>query len=235
MRKYLFPLLAAVICIGLTSCNKDETYAEKKDKERKAIEAFLKRDVVILDAEGDTACHVGKINPISESQFCAQDSMTNLEKNEYVLFEGSGVYMQIVRKGAGEKLKRGESKRLICRFLEYNILGDSIQVRSDVNYWHTNPDIIDVANNSGTISGSFNTSVNEGGAMYLSYKSSTTATAVPQGWLVPLTYINIARQTTSEEGIAKVRLILPHAQGQAFATTAVYPCFYEILYQEMRD
>ena len=57
---------------------------------------------------------------------------------------------------------------------------------------------------------------------------------VPNGWLTPLSFVRIGRQT-SDEGIAKVRLILPHSEGQSDATTNVYPCFYEISYQEMRD
>ncbi len=237
MKKLSYLFLGLAVCVWLTACHDDETYADKKVKERKAIEAFLKRDAAILDADGDTVCHVGIIKVITEDQFYAQDSLTHNDENEYVLFDGSGIYMQIVRKGVGEKLKRGESKRLICRFVEYNILGDSLQLRSDVNFWHTNPDILDVTNNSGTITGTFNTTVNEGGAMYMTYIGNGTGNAntVPNGMLVPLTYVNIARQVASDEGIAKVRLIVPHSEGHPNSTAGVYPCFYEILYQEMRD
>ncbi|MCR5433750.1 MAG: DUF4827 domain-containing protein [Bacteroidaceae bacterium] len=237
MKNYLYALFGMMLCGWLISCHDDETYADKKEKERKAIQAFMKRDVAIVDVDGDTVCYVGVINVISEEQFYAQDSLTNINENEYVLFDGSGIYMQIVRKGVGEKLKRGESKRLICRFIEYNILGDSLQLRSDVNYWHTNPDILDVTNNSGTITATFNTMVNEGGAMYMTYIGNGTGNAntVPNGLLVPLAYVNIARQVASDEGIAKVRLIVPHSEGHPNSTAGVYPCFYEVLYQEMRD
>lgn len=223
--------LAVGVFLSLASCSDEETYAEQKEKESKAIRSFLKRDICILGQDGDTVCNVGKINVIEEKQFYAQDSMTNVEKNEYVLFKGTGVYMQIIRKGPGQKLAKGETKRVICRFIEYNILGDSLQLRNDVLYWHTNPEILDVENNSGTITASFNTSINGGGAMYLIYSN----TSVPSGWIVPLSYVNIGRQKTPDEGIAKVRLIVPHSQGTTDATTAVYPCFYEITYQEMRD
>jgi hypothetical protein len=104
-------------------------------------------------------------------------------------------------------------------------------LRSDVTYWHAYPDVIDVTNTSGTFTASFNTTVNPGGAMYQVYGN----TSVPSGWLTPLTYINLGRQLTSDEGIAKVRLIVPHSEGHTSATTNVYPCFYEILYQEMRE
>ena len=232
MKKYLYICLTILLAgMWMTSCNDDETYAEKKEKERKAINSFLERDVCILGEEGDTVCKVGKINVISEQQFYEQDSVTNLERNEYVLFGSIGIYMQIVRKGPGEKLASGQAKRIICRFFEFNILGDSLQLRSDVNYWHTNPDILDVENTLGTITASFNKDYNGGGAMYMVYKS----TSVPTGWITPLSYINLGRQKNPDERIAKVRLILPHSVGQTDATTNVYPCFYELTYQEMRD
>ena len=225
----LYGILALVLCgIAFSACNDDETYAEKKEKERKAINSFLQRDVAIVSPEGDTLCYVGRIHPISEKQFRAQDSTTNLENNEYVLFRNTGIYMQIVRKGAGEKMKSGDSKQIICQFLEYNILGDSLQLTSEVNLWAPYPDILDVTNTSGTFTATFNTTISRGGAMSQTYGT----TSVPSGWLTPLRYINLGRQVTSEEGIAKVRLIVPHSEGHSNATTAVYPCFYEITYQE---
>ena len=50
-------VLAAVIT---TACSKDETYAEKKEKERDAISSFIHRDKVIM-SDGDTAVYVGNI------------------------------------------------------------------------------------------------------------------------------------------------------------------------------
>lgn len=229
--KYLVLCMALCLSgVAMVSCNDDETYAEQKQKERKAIDAFIKRDVMLLDTQGDSLCKVGKINVISEAEFL-RDTVTDLEKNEYVLFSGSGVYMQIVRRGEGEPLRSGQSRRVVCRYFEYNILGDSLQTTNRTPYWATNPEIMDVANSSGTISATFNTTINGGGAMYMVYKK----TSVPSGWIVPLSYINLGRQVTPEEGIAKVRLIVPHSQGQSDATSNVYPCFYEITYQEMRE
>ncbi len=225
-------LCAMAACWILCACDDDETYAEQKEKERKAINAFLARDPLVLtDEAGDTLLNTAKIKVISQTVFEAQDSTTNLDENEYVLFNNTGLYMQIVRKGPGEKLQSGETTRLICRYFEYNILGDSLQTMDTSSYWLTNPEILDVSNNSGTITASFNTEINGGGAMYINYGT----TVVPDGWIVPLTYVNIGRQTTEDEGIAKVRLIVPHSQGTATATSNVYPCFYELTYQRMRD
>lgn len=221
-------MLLAGIC---SSCSNGETYADQKDKEYKAITSFLDRDVVITDADGNVVCNVGKIKEISEEDFINQDSTTNLEENEYVLFSNSGVYMQIVRKGTGEKLEPGKTARVICRFVEFNILGDSIQLRNDVNYWHPSPDIMKISNNSGSFTANFDTEINGGGAMYDRYGS----TSVPSGWLVPFSYIRIGRQESADEGIAKVRLIVPHSEGQTSASSNVYPCFYEITFQKMRD
>lgn len=224
-------LLFAVCSMFLASCSSVETYAEQKEKEHKAIDSFLSRDIVVRNADGGIACNVGKINTITEEQFYAQDCKTDTSKNEYVLFGNSGVYMQIRRMGAGEKLESGQTARVICRFIEFNILGDSIQLRSDVYYWHSNPDIMKISNNYGSFTANFDTEINGGGAMYLQYKS----TSVPSGWLVPFSYIRIGRQDSEDEGIAKVRLIVPHSEGQNNATSNVYPCFYEITFQKMRD
>ena len=51
----------------LQSCDDGETYAEMKEKERDAINRFIKNNSV-----------VGPINVITESQFYAQDSTTDV-------------------------------------------------------------------------------------------------------------------------------------------------------------
>lgn len=229
MKNKIMALCAGILLVtGFASCNDGETYAEQKEKERNTIAAFLGRDAVVMEGETDTLIHIGKINVISESQFYQQDSMTNVEKNEYVLFGSTGVYMQIISKGPGEKLKPGETKRVYCRYTEYNIMADSLQTTNNSFFWEPRPDIIEATNTSGTISGSFVMGPSGWGAMYTTYADKS----VPAGWLVPFTYINIGRQVSSEQPIAKVRLIVPHSQGQKDASSRVYPCFYEISYQE---
>ena len=231
MKKVFGTFLSLMVAFaGLVSCSDDQTYAERKDKERNAIDAFLKRDVTVVGPSGDTICNVGVIKVITEQQFFAQDSTTNLENNEYVLFASSGIYMQIVRKGVGEKIAKGQTRQIACRFVEFNILGDRLQLRSDVSYWHTTPDIMDVTNTSGTFSAKFLTG-DLTGAMYQTYGEEK----VLDGWLAPFPYIRVGRQKTEDGEIAKVRLIVPHTAGQANAASNVYPYFYEILYQECRD
>lgn len=231
MKKILYTFLSLMVAFtGLVSCSDDQTYAEQKDKERNAINAFLKRDVTIVGPAGDTICNVGVIKVISEQQFYDQDSTTNLENNEYVLFANSGIYMQIVRPGVGDKIENGQTRQIACRFVEYNILGDSLQLRNDVSYWHTTPDVIAVTNTSGTFSAKF-VKDDFPGAMYQTYGEEK----VLDGWLAPFPYIRVGRQKTEDGEIAKVRLIVPHTAGQSSSASNVYPCFYEILYQECRD
>ena len=228
MKKIIYTFLGLMLMFaGFVSCSDDQTYAEQKDKERNAIDAFLKRDVTIVGASGDTICNVGVIKVITEEEFLAQDSTTNLENNEYVLLASSGIYMQIIRKGVGEKIEMGQTRQIVCRFVEFNILGDSLLLRNDVSYWHPTPDIMSVTNTSGTFSAKFNTG-SLSGAMYQTYGEEK----VLDGWLAPFPYIRIGQQKTEEGEIAKVRLIVPHTAGQSNAASNVYPCFYEILYQE---
>lgn len=210
-----------------TSCSEDETYAEQKERERDAINSFISRDMKIRDASGQVLIDIGRINTISESTFHDQGDRTFTDQNQYVLFESTGVYMQIVREGSGEKLKSGESKRVLVRYWEYNIMRDSLQSTNDYSTGDSPwADIMEVSNTYGTFTASFNT---ENCKMYTRYGS----TSVPAGWLVPFTYIRIGRQS-SETGIAKVRLIVPHSQGHSDASNNVYPCFYELKLQEVR-
>lgn len=203
----------------ITACSDDETYADQKERERNAISRFIA-------ANG--------IKTISMEQFLAQDSTTDTTKNEYVLFNDEGVYMQIVRKGGGRKIQDGENATVLCRFTEWNIsdndsteqTSSNIMLSDNNNYYSSTPEKMNVSNSSGTFTASFESP----SLMNNTYGSS----AVPSGWLVPLTYINIGTMFDSEGDIAKVKLIVPHTAGQTYATQNVIPCFYEITYQRGR-
>lgn len=218
--------LALVACFTLSSCEEEQTYAEQKKAERRAITSFLGKGCTVLDKDlGDTLLHVEPIKVISESEFAAQDSTTDISQNEYVLLASSGVYMQIVRRGTGNKLQSGENSRVICRFIEYNISGDSLQSLNSNSFYIAVPDEMTVTNNYGTITGSFIT-----GMMIRNYSTKN----VPEGWLIPLHYINLGRQSSPDQEIAKVRIIVPHSSGHNSAVTAVCPYFYEISYEKGR-
>ena len=223
--KYWCQVLCLIIICGvlLQSCDDDDTYADRKKKERAVISSFIKNGICVVE-NGDTTLYVPPIQVISERTFYEQDSLTDASKNEYVLFSGSGIYMQIVRKGPGEKLKEGETATIITRYLEYNMMGDSIQTRNNIPAYIAVPDVMTCENSYGNYIGTFIS-----GVMKTYYSA-----AVPAGWLYPLTYINIGRQVAEDEEIALVRLIVPHSEGQNDASQYVYPCFYEISYVRER-
>ena len=231
MYRYLYHFLPVVVimtlAMGIVSCSDDETYAEQKERERDAIQSFLKQGVDVVNADGDTTLHVGRINLISEEQFLRQDSTTDVAQNEYVLFGNTGVYMQIVRRGVGSKLESGKTKQVVARYIEFNIMADSILTTNLIPFYNSTPDLIDISNSYGTFTASFNITENGGGAMYRTYSS----TEVPAGWLIPFSYIHLGRQINKGDEISKVRLIVPHTKGTSRARQYVYPCFYEIEFQ----
>lgn len=202
------PLLSLVI---VSSCDDTETYAEQRDRENSAISQFL-RD--------------SSITVIDEDQFREQDYTTNLENNEFVLMQNSGVYMQIVREGHGSPIENGETTTVLCRFTERNLLTDSIQLSNEVLAYASIPEKMSVTNTNGTFSASFDQTSS---LMYTFYGS----TSVPSGWLVPFSYINLSRHT-ADDAIAKVKLIVPSTQGHQYASSGVYPCYYSITYERGR-
>ena len=66
-------------------------------------------------------------------------------------------------------------------------------------------------------------------------KSYYNTTNVPAGWLEPLHYVNLGRYTGEKDQIAKVRVVVPHSSGTTRASSKVYPCFYEITYEQGRQ
>ncbi|SEV90280.1 protein of unknown function [Prevotella aff. ruminicola Tc2-24] len=212
MKRILFILIAAAAVFA--SCNDYETYGDKKEKERNAIAKFISDSSIVV---------------ISEDQFNRQGQTTDLARNEYVKFDKNGVYMQIVRQGCGTKLQDGEKTRLICRFSEYNLLEDTITLCNNNNelYYYGKsvvkmPDIMQISRTGSSFTASFLS-----GIMYSVYKSA----AVPSGWLVPLSYVNVGRPQSADEEYSMVRLIVPHSQGHADASGNVIPYFYEITFQ----
>lgn len=209
--------LLVLLCgiLFLTSCNKGETYSDLKDAEREAINRYISKN---------------NIKVISQTQFTDQGETTNVANNEYVYLDRSGVYMQIVRKGCGEKVKDGETLEILCRFSEYNIKENKLVTRNDIVYYFDSsygnysslPDKMMVERIGNTYTGSF---------VYGLMSYTHSSTSVPAGWLVPLTYVKIGRPVNDDDEIAKVRLIVPHSQGTVDASSSVFPCYYEITYE----
>ena len=184
------------------SCDDYETYAEMKEREKAYINDFIREQ---------------GIKVISKEAFEAKGCVTDTAqgKNEFVLFEDKGVYMQIVRKGEGRTMESGERSVFMARYLEYNIEdGDTISG----NLYAATPDYFICERNEDIFKASFTQ-----GYMYSIYGS-----VVPNGWLLPLSYIKPGRPN---DKAAKVRLIVPHGQGTSTAAQYVYPTYYEITYE----
>ena len=218
MKKTINTIILLAVLLLTTGCEHYETYADMKEKEQNAINAFL-------NAQG--------IQVIDEATFQAQGETTNTAYNQFVRFERNGVYMQIVRKGCGTKLEENKNVTLLCRFMETNLLTGSVVIRNDVHSYITMSGVgtVDVsqyldkmsARRTGTtINASFIS-----GMMYQYHGSAS----VPAGWLVPLNYVNVGYPEGATDEIAKVKLIVPHSQGTADASSSVTPYYYEITFQ----
>ena len=221
-------LLFVFAAVGLfCSCDDEETYADRREKENQQIQNFLNTGVSLADGNSDTySINVpGGINVISESDFAAKGYTTDVSRNEYVLFNSSGVYMQILRKGPGKPLAEGETATVLVRYTEYDIASAYVRSTNVLNAYAVMPDVMTCSNSYGTIQASFLS-----GVMKNSYDTST----VPAGWLIPLKYINLGRQESEDEEVARVRVIVPSTQGQINASANVYACFYDISYTRGR-
>lgn len=205
--KKLSILLVSVFLLGFAfqSCNNDKTYAEMKEDEREAIKRFIEK-------EG--------INVISFEQFQQQDSTTNVKDNQFVLFSDNGVYMQIVNEGDGEKMEDGRQVVLV-RYVEKQISEGGSADTLTGNWFSSHPDEMMVQKSGKSYQATFTVGI----------MGSQYGPAVPSGWLIPFNYIKIGRKIS---GRSKVKLIVPHSEGQMNASSYVYPCYYEITYQLAR-
>lgn len=208
MKKFRIVLMM-VLGLGwaFQSCNDGKTYAELKEEERDAIKRFIEQN---------------EIKVIDEDQFEAQDSTTNVADNEYVLFDESGVYMQVIERGNGELLEDGRHEILV-RYVEEQIVEDGTTDTLSLNSLYAHPDEFILTKEDNSLSASFSTN----GAMYSAHSSAY----VPTGWLLPFNYLKVGREIS---GRSKIKLIVPHSQGTATASGQVFPCYYEITYQLSR-
>ena len=140
MKKINFLFVVLAVVLAFSSCNKSETYADQLERENDAIHAFIVKK---------------GINVITEAQFTKQGNTTDTTKNQYVLFPNTGIYMQIVEKGTGEVIKKGETATVLCRFTERNLLRDTVQLSNQYLVFGPKVDKMSVTNTSGTYTASF--------------------------------------------------------------------------------
>lgn len=193
--KKLLLLFFILLAVGFSfqACDDTKTYAEMLEEEDDAIADFINK-------EG--------IKVISQTEFFDNDSVTDVEKNEFVQLS-SGVYMQIVDKGSDNPADTVKNNDLVLvRFMEYSLLDKDTTLNN-----LTLPYLVDefkYTASSSSIAGIFIQ-----GLMYMAYGY----TAVPAGWLVPLPYVRDK---------AHVRLIVPSKMGHQSAMQYVYPYYYDI-------
>ena len=203
--KFGYLLILPFIALLFASCDDTVTYSEMKEKEREAVSDYIKEQ---------------NIKIISFEEFVANDSTTDVSKNEFV--EIDDVYMQIVnnpvvKDSTAYRIEDGDNVDLLIRYYEYNIQdGDTITA----NLYAADPDEMRVTNTSGSYKATFTSD----GVMKTVYQSSS----VPTGWLVPLRFLTFTRK---QGNLAKVNIIVPHTKGTSNAATYVYPCLYQISFQ----
>ena len=207
--RWIFVLLMPLLAMLFVACDDGVSYSEMKDRERDAINDFIM-------SEG--------ISVISKSEFIKQDSITNIDNNEYVLLDN--VYVQFVKNPnprrseygnvAAKKIADGTSMNLLIKYTEYAIMDEET---FSSNHDKAAPDEMTVVNDGGNYSASF-----ASGVMHDTYGT----TAVPTGWLVAMPYLYFTR---SQANLAEINIIVPHTEGTSMAATYVYPCFYNIKFQ----
>ena len=107
--KYSHSIFVSIIILSICfqACDNTKTYAEMLEEENRAIADFINKE---------------NITVISQNDFYAKDSTTNIEQNEYVQL-ASGVYMQIVDKGSDNPADTVKNNEVILvRFMEYSLL-----------------------------------------------------------------------------------------------------------------
>lgn len=237
MKKFLLAVIAFATLFSMVACNDTETYADQRNRELDSISAFLRNEQITVITEKQF-----------QERFDAGVTLTDAVpmsrggKNEYVLFESNGVYMQVLEQGCGDYIQKGTSEEVLIRFDEYNLsygakISDETLSCSN-NYVGTSyqPDKVRITNTSGTFTGLFsdpNKSVFAYTYNRNSYSSGISGT-VPSGWLVPFSWVKIGRGNAEGEKIAHVRLLVPHTYGSTQASASVYACLYDMTLQKGR-
>jgi len=210
MKKLIFAVLG-LVTIALSSCKEEEmTYAEQKEREAEQVRKWLDThniDVISLrDFLKDTITN----NPETGPDFT---------RNEYVLFEDNGVYMQIVRRGVGRQISAGDTWFMNARYVELYV---GTEDTLTMNLYQQDPDIFYVKRTGDNYTASF-----QSGIMARAYGNT-----VPNAWIMTIPFITPG--LLNGDG-GKVRIIAPHNQGTQAAAQSVYPAFYEILITKQKN
>lgn len=223
MKKLVFLFLSLLTAGSLfQACDNSKTYAEMLEDEKNAVEKFIR----------DSAIQV-----ISVEEFERNDTVTNLDRNEYVFFSSDGVYMQIVDRGHEDintdetsednrtEAEKNEAAKfvdgnVICtRYLEIDmftreIMAFNVPLEEYMNAGdiYSIPLVFRYVKKETYSAGTFID-------MDYAWASLNQTTAVPQGWLLSLPYLR---------DNAHVRLIVPSKMGHQTSQRDVTPFYYDI-------
>jgi len=100
MKRIIIALLICIITIGVfSSCNKDKTYAQNLNQEKKRIERFINE------------------NDIKVLREYPKDSV--FKDNEFYFDTSSGIYYNVIDSGNGRRIKGGEEFYVRFKGLKY--------------------------------------------------------------------------------------------------------------------
>ena len=99
-------VLFVVASASFISCDDEETYAEQKEREARQIDNWISQH---------------NINVVSMTEFL-RDTITDVARNEYVLFSDNGVYMQIVKRGGAVPSNRVSSCTITPGLLRFALV-----------------------------------------------------------------------------------------------------------------
>lgn len=219
-------MIAFAAIFSFAACSNTETYKDQRNRELDSISSFLRNENVQVISEEEF-----------ENRWNKGLTLTDTAKNEYVLFQSNGIYMQVIDQGCGDYIKKGESAEVLVRFDEYNlsylarISNDCRTLSNNIQTYSYRVDKMTVTNNSGTFTGAFDTSNSLMAQTYNSSTSGGISATVPSGWLVPFTWIKVGRPTKEEDRIAHIRLLVPHSYGTTTASGNVNACLYDMTIQ----
>lgn len=239
MKKFLYIVVAFAAMFSVVACNDSETYADQVKTERDSISAFLRNEqiTVITEKQFKERFENG-VTPLTDTVPVSRGG-----KNEYVLFESNGIYMQVLEPGCGDYIHEDQSEEVLVRFDEYSlnqrakITDAALTCSNKVVGASFLVDRLRVTNTSGTFTGLF---VEPSRSVFAltynssSYSSGSVSGTVPSGWLTPFSWVKIGRGNGEGEKIAHVRLLVPHTYGSTQASGSVYACLYDMTLQKGR-
>lgn len=203
--KTIIMLFITLIYISLNGCNKTATYAELLEQERESISKFLESGGrYTADMPGDI------------SQIAASGNKKFISNQVPFYKLANDVAMQVVDKGNGRKIKKGE--RVYFRFLRINL-----------NNWAAGPYDIDMFDvNNGGVGNYYYTDINEFYFDYVNDHSVTISQYYTYGLGIeyPLEYLY-------DE--AKVYLVVPSKVGFSESVSSVVPYLYYIEYNRAKN